>query len=116
MTDLQSLIKDLREAEKRATEGPWEDLYELGDFDFKGPANLRSSDEGVMVSNWIQHGEDASLIVLLRNNVTRLLDAAEAGMRLREHIKEIGDDEYGARHYHGCADYDSAVGGGKGKV
>lgn len=78
---LQSLVNEIREAEKKATEGPWEFRYpEIED------ANGDDALETHCGCDDDPGNSNHQLIVLLRNKISTLLDAAEAGLALREAV------------------------------
>lgn len=55
-------LSHLETLAKAATPGLWEDLYEVEDTKFKGGADIRSDDDGILVGS-IQHECDATFIV-----------------------------------------------------
>lgn len=91
-------IRKIQELSEEATKGPWEDLYELGDDMFKGPANIRSDDDGVVVSNWVQSGKDADFVVTIVNSWPEIYKELLASRALVESVKgmEVEDSIHAA--------------------
>lgn len=76
MSDLQEVIALIRTLNAKATQGPWET---------DGRHIVTSNELGWITGHVADAGEqDVDLIVTVRNHLTRLLDAAEAGATARD--------------------------------
>jgi len=94
MTDLETLLHEIRERADKATEGPWSNLDEPGEL--HSCVLAEPCGDPFHIAMQITRPEDEDFIAHARTDVPRLVKALEVALNFIDHLHNCIDEPCGS--------------------